>query len=334
MRIGFNVIASMVVGLLGLGGCDKADPAATPDAATKRTVVIGFVGKSQGNDVFRVAEIGAKDAAAALGPKYGVNVEIDVRTPSAEDAVKQAEAIEALTRRGVDGIAVSCSEAGTVTPAIDKAVEAGIPVMCFDSDAPASKRFAVYACDDAASAEKLMDLLARAMGEKGTIAILAGNQAAPNLQARVAGVKKGLAKYPNMKLLEPNGVFYHAETPEKAAEAVSMATTSNPQIQGWAFVGGWPLFTADALRWPPGQIKVISWDALPPQLGYLTSGHVDVLLGQDCHGWGYKSVETILEKVINSKDPPSQRVVDPLTDVTKANAAEYGKNWERWLGGK
>ena len=113
-----------------------------------------------------------------------------------------------------------------------------------------------------------MDVLAKAMGEKGTMAILAGNQSAPNLQNRVAGAKEALKKYPNMKLNEP-GVFYHVETPEKAAEAVQQAQNANPGIQGWAMIGGWPLFTADALKWPAGSIKVVAVDALPAQLGYV-----------------------------------------------------------------
>jgi ribose transport system substrate-binding protein len=177
--------------------------------------------------------------------------------------------------------------------------------------------------------------LAKAMGDKGTVAILAGNQSAPNLQARVKGVRDELAKHPNMKELNNGaGVFYHQETPEKAAEAVANAQNANPGIEGWAMVGGWPLFTTNALKWEPGKVKVVSVDALPAQLGYLKSGHVQLLLAQDCYGWGHKSVEILLDKIVNKKDPPSVKVIDPLTAVTKETADEYGKKWEKWLGAK
>jgi len=53
--------------------------------------------------------------------------------------------------------------------------------------------------------------------KRGPIAILAGNPRAPNLQNRVAGAKEALAKYPNMKLNERQGVFYHVEIPEKGS---------------------------------------------------------------------------------------------------------------------
>jgi ribose transport system substrate-binding protein len=175
-----------------------------------------------------------------------------------------------------------------------------------------------------------VDVLAKAMGEKGTIAILAGNQSAPNLQNRVAGAKEALKKYPNMKLNEP-GVFYHAETPEKAAEAVQNAQTASPGIQGWAMIGGWPLFTANALKWPAGSIKVVAVDALPAQLGYVKDGYVEALLAQDCYGWGTKSVEILLDKILKNQSPADVKVIDPLTLVTKENVDSYAENWKKWL---
>ena len=283
-------------------------------AEEKKKVLLGFVAKSLSNDVFQAAQVGAAE----------------IRTPNDEDATKQAEAIEALARMGAQGIAVSCSEANTVTPSIDKAVSRGVQVMCFDSNAPKSKRFAYYGTDDKSCGERTVDVLAKAMGEKGTVAILAGNQSAPNLQNRVAGAKEALKKYPNMKLNNP-GVFYHVETPEKAAEAVQQAQNANPGIQGWAMIGGWPLFTANALKWPAGSIKVVAVDALPAQLSYVKDGYVEALLAQDCYGWGTKSVEILLDKIIKNQSPSDVKVIDPLTMVTKENVDSYAENWKKWL---
>ena len=62
-----------------------------------------------------------------------------------------------------------------------------------------------------------MDELAKQMGKKGTIAILAGNQNAPNLRKRVEGVKSSREGYPNIKIVD---TFYHIETPQDAAAEV------------------------------------------------------------------------------------------------------------------
>ncbi len=316
-----------------LVGCKKEDPSGTSVEGGRKRVVIGMVAKSQSNDVFQAAYTGAKDAAKELGEKYNVDVTIDWRTPATEDAAKQVEAVEALTRAGADAILVACTDATTLTPAIDRAVDRGVPVMTFDSDAPASKRFAYYGSDHKMIGERIMASLVKEMGSNGTAAIIGGNQSATNLQIRVQAAKDELAKHPKMSLLAASGgVFYHEETPEKAAEAVATATNANPGIEGWALIGGWPLFTADALKWEPGKIKVVSCDALPAQLPYLRTGHVQVLFAQDCYGWGYKSVETILNKVVNNTDPQPAIMVDPLTEVTKANVDEYARNWDKWLG--
>lgn len=329
-------VLAALVSAAALVGCDNGDTTGagskkSESGGSSKTYVIGFIGKSQSNEVFRVAEVGARAAAKEFGEKMNVKVDLQVRTPSEEDAVKQAEAVAQLASQGANAIILSASEAATLQPAIDKAVAAGIPVMTFDSDVPSSKRFACYACDDVAAAKRLTELLAKSMNEEGTVAILGGNESAPNLQARVNAVKEQVGKYPKMKLLTPNATFYHQETPEKAAEAVANAMNANPGITGWAFVGGWPLFTENALRWEPGKVKVISWDALPAQLPYIKSGHVDVLLAQDCYGWGHKTVEVVLEKLVNGKDPAEPKVIDPLTAVTKENVEQWGENWKKWL---
>ena len=155
------------------------------------------------------------------------------------------------------------------------------------------------------------------------------------------------------ELNDGNGIFYHKETPGDAAQAVSAAMTANPgKIQGWAFVGGWPLFTDNALNWqPPGSIKVISCDALPKQLQYLRNGYVQELIAQDCYGWGHRTVEILVDKILNNKDPDGMDPVkhtipNPLTIVTldkpdpslpqipnakRMSVDEFSTYWDKWL---
>src|SRR3989442_1945696 len=296
--------------------------------AQKKSYTIGLVAKSQGNPVFQAARVGANDAARDLGKKHGIEIKIDWRTPNEEDAQKQAEAIEQLVLAGADGVAVSCSDANKLTDAINSAVKNGVPVATFDSDAPNSKRFVTYAIDDVKCGEQVMDELARFMGGKGVVAVLAGNQNAPNLQKRVQGVKNAAKKYPGITIRD---VYYHQETPQDAAAKVEQVIQANPDIAGWAMVGGWPLFTTNALKWQPGTIKCVSVDALPPELAYLRSGHVQVLLAQQVYQWGYRSVEHLINKIHLKQNPATVRDVSPLVPVTKANVDEFAKNWDKWL---
>jgi len=296
--------------------------------AAEKTLTIGLVAKSQGNPVFQAARVGAIDAAKELGAKYGYVINIDWRTPNEEDAQKQAEAIEQLVLAGAAGISVSCSDANKLTDAINSAVKNGVPVATFDSDAPASKRFVTYGVDDIDCGKQTMEELAKVMGGKGVIAVLAGNQNAPNLQKRVQGVKEVAKKFPGITIRD---VYYHKETPQDAAAKIEQVMQANPDITGWAFIGGWPLFTDNALKWQPGTVQCVSVDALPAQLAYIRSGHVPVLLGQQCYQWGYRTVELLFDKIVLKKDPPAVKEVSALVPVTKENVEAYSKNWDKWL---
>ena len=297
--------------------------ASVAQAAEKsRTITIGLVAKSQGNPVFQAARVGAVDAAKELGAKHKLTIKIDWRTPNEEDAQKQAEAIEQLVLTGAEGIAVACSDANKLTDAINSAVKNGVPVATFDSDAPASKRFVTYGVDDLLCGAQVMDELAKIMNGRGVVAILAGNQNAPNLQIRVRGVREAAKKYPGITIRD---AYYHKETAQDAAAKVEQVMQANPDITGWAMIGGWPLFTENALKWQPGTVKCVAVDALPAQLAYIRSGHVPVLLAQQCYEWGYKSVEHLINKIVLKKDPVA------LIPVTKDNVDAFAKNWDKWL---
>jgi ribose transport system substrate-binding protein len=106
---------------------------------------------------------------------------------------------------------------------------------------------------------------------------------------------------------------------------------ANPDITGWAMIGGWPLVTENALKWQPGTVTCVAVDALPAQLAYIRSGHVPVLLAQQCYEWGYKSVEHLINKIVLKKDPVAVKDISALIPVTKDNVDAFAKNWDKWL---
>src|SRR5437762_2144321 len=201
--------------------------------------------------------------------------------------------IEQLVLAGADGLIVSCSDAIKLTDAIDKAARQGIPVVTFSGDAPASKRFVALGIDDFKCGEQTFEQLAKLLKGKGIVAAIDGNPNAANLQQRAAGFRAAAKKHPDIKLLD---IFYHKETPADAVAKIEQVMQANPDITGWGLLGGWPLFTDNALKWQPGTVKCVCVDALPQQLGYVRSGHVPLLLAQDVYGYGRRSVEHLIQK--------------------------------------
>ena len=302
--------------------------ALTAPAQTQKSYTFGMIAKSQGNMFFQAARSGAEDAARELSAKHNLKIKIDWRTPNEEDAQKQADFIEQLILNAADGIIISCSDAKKLTDAINKAVAQGVPVATFSGDAPASKRFVSLGIDDYQCGFETFEQLAKLLGGKGIVAAIDGNPNAANLQQRAAGFRAAAKKQPGIKLLD---IFYHKETPQDAVAKIEQVMQSNPDITGWGLLGGWPLFTDNALRWPPGSIKCVCVDALPPQLPYVRSGHVQLLLSQGVYDYGHRAVEHLVNKVHFKKSP--ERVLDntPLTPVTKENVESFAKNWEKWL---
>ena len=297
-------------------------------ASAATTYTLGMVAKSQGNQFFEAAHSGARDAARELGVKYGITIKLDWRTPNEEDAQKQADLVEQLLLSGADGIILSCSDANKLTDAINKAVRQGVPVVTFSGDAPASQRMVSIGIDDFQCGERTFEELARLLHGQGVVAAIDGNPNAVNLQQRAAGFRTAAKKHPGIRLVD---VFYHKETPLDAVARIEQVMQANPDITGWGFLGGWPLFTDHALKWPVGTVQCVSVDALPPQLDYVRSGYVQVLLSQDVYGYGYQSVERLVEKLHFKKDPPSAIANTELTAVTAANVEAFAKNWEKWL---
>jgi ribose transport system substrate-binding protein len=201
--------------------------------------------------------------------------------------------------------------------------------VTFDSDAPASKRLAWFGIDNYKCGQTVMSELAKELNGKGTVAVLAGNQNAPNLQLRVKGILDEAKKYPDIGVI---GTYYHIESPQEAAARVEQVMKVHPEITGWAFAGGWPLFADNALKWPPGTIKVTCVDALPAEIAYLKAGYVQVLLAQDIYDWAARAIDTLYDYVAHGKKPDNPMTAYDLTPVTKDNADSFAKNWGKWLG--
>ena len=320
--------ALAVVAACSGGGSEKAaDTQAAAPTAKGNTFTIAMIAKSSTNPVFLAARTGAETAAKELSAKTGKDIRVNWLTPPQEDGQVQAQRILQAVNDGADAILVSCSDAGKVTGAINDAVNRGVPVMTFDSDAPESKRFAFYGVDDVKTGRLVMSELAKLLNGKGKIGILAGNQNAPNLQHRVQGVKEEAAKTPGIQIL---GTFNHVETPQDAAAEVVRVGNAYPDIQGWAMIGGWALFTPSLVNdLDPKKIKIASVDALGSELVYVDKGIAPVLLAQSVYQWGYVGVNTIVDKVINKKDVPTIIPMD-LVRVTKDNLGEWARQLKAW----
>jgi ribose transport system substrate-binding protein len=329
-------LALLALGTLGAASCRSSDstppPATTPAPAPtpssgRKAIRIAMIGKSSTNPIFLSARTGAEAAAKDLAGKIGIPVEVVWLTPPQEDGQLQAQRVAQAVKEGANAILISCSDASRVTGAINDAVEHGVEVMTFDSDAPESKRFAYYGVDDHRLGQDIMIQLSKLLGGRGKVAILAGNPNAPNLRQRVDGVRDEAERHPGIQIV---GTYYHVERPEDAAAEVIRVNAATHDLRGWAMVGGWALFTKTLFtELDARKYKVVAVDGLPPELPYVEKGLVPVLLAQQPYLWGNVGVTKIVEKLFYKKNVPSIVPMDPVR-VTQDTLGSWARQLRQW----
>ena len=314
---------AVIIALAVSAGCGQSQPA--PAASGKPMLRFAVIPKALDIPVFNYAKIGAERKAAELG-----NVQVLWNAPATADQLKQKEILESYITQRVDGIAISALNGDFLTDTINRAIDAGIPVTTWDSDAASSKRIAFYGVDDLASGRILGEQTIALLGGKGKVAIIS-SLGATNLQKRLEGAKEALAKAPGIEVVE---VYDIQEDVIRCAEIIATGSRRYPDLAAWISVGGWPVFTRNALAGvDSSKTRVISFDTIDPALDLLREGKVQVLLGQKYFGWGSESVQ-LLYDLKNGKKPASPIIDSGVDVVTRDNVEQYAQLWKRMESGK
>lgn len=303
-------------------GCDPGGGASTG----KKKYRFALVPKMLSNDVFNYGYMGAKKTAAEIAARENCEIDIVWQAPENSDPAKQASILQELADQKVSGISVSVDQENALRRGIDYAVDKGIPVMTFDSDAPSSKRKIFFGTNDLECGEKLAHFMGNLI-KKGKVIIQSGTDA-PNLANRVKGAKDCFAQhFPEVQVID---VMMCKDRQDLAIQQIGDAVNTHKDLVGLVLVGGWAVFGDKGLdAVDPSKVKVVSCDALPKAWQYLENGKCQMLLAQDLWGWGAESVR-ILKDLADGKTAPAGpdgRINGRLEEVTKDNLDAFKKLW-------
>jgi ribose transport system substrate-binding protein len=320
--------------LFVLAACQTApgQPSTKPTSSgiVRRKLTIAWIPKGLNNPVFEVGRAGAMAKAAELTAAGPVDVEVLYAGPVNSDGSEQARVVDDVVARGVDAIAISCDDPTACIDPINRAVDAGIPVITWDADSPQSKRFTFMGLDNIKAGHAGASMLVEAMGTEGKVAILTGVPGADNLEERIRGFRDGLMAYPNIHII---ATVVTNDDINLGVQAVEDTMQAHPDIKGWYFAGMWPLF-ADRGSMPLWEdaalhhgMKTIAFDALPVELELLRDGYLSGLIDQKNWFWGYETIQILYDHIINSKEFP------PFVDlgynvITKNNVDAMLAAWE------
>lgn len=311
-----NCLFASLCGLLGCGGADGAD------AATGPPLTIAWITK--GKSVTTIYDPGRKGAALAgqdLTSASGRKVTVEVMEAEDNTPAKQVPVIQAAIDKKVDAIGIAVTNADTIGPLIDQAVDAGIKVLTWDTDAPNSKRLSYYNMKQYDSGKVTAQLFNALLGGEGKIVTVSPVFSPPsqNHTERMYGLADEIAaRFPGLSLVSQQiecGLAQEKPT-ENCTKLLDDALLANPDARGYYFSRGLPLRSTSLEKNAPlfcaavraGTIKVVGLDSTPDALANMQAGLIHSLIGQKYFGWGYDVVSLSFDVLT------IERKLEPFTD--------------------
>ena len=226
--------------------------------------------------------------------ELGINATLIKEGAQNGDVSQQIQIMEDLINQKVDGIAIGPCDSEALTPYIDKAVDAGIPVLCFDTDAPDSKRVGYVGTDNYEAGRALGDELGKALDGKGSVICETGVVSQAGLIARLEGVEAVLEEsYPDVEIVQTTA---HGGDTTKGLSDIENMITSYPDFDALIQIDAAGEAGVTAFKshgWTKEDKILIVFDDLEPVINGVRDGQVYSTITQGQKNWGSAAVEEL-----------------------------------------
>jgi simple sugar transport system substrate-binding protein len=305
--------ASLAVALAACSSQGGAQNNQAGGAPAGKTYTIAMVTHEQPGDSFwDKIRAGAQAAAKQEG--------ITLKYSNNNDAGQQATLVQNAIDSKVDGIAVTLAYADQVGPAAQKAAQAGIPTVAFNSGISDYQKYGIgmyFGSDE--------DLAGQSAGQKMTAAgggkaiCVVQEQGSVALEARCAGVKK---TFPNTENLQVNG----ADLPS-VQQTIGAKLQQDPSISYVVTLGA-PIALA-ALQAKTGansKAKVVTFDLNADVAKDIQAGTIEFSIDQQPYVQGYMAVTSLWLSLTNGNDLGGGKpVLTGPSFVDKSNIAKIAE---------
>ena len=299
----FSALALVGLTAMGCGGrsTDSDD-----------TYTIAVIPKGLGHQFWNTVKAGA-DAA---GEELGANI-VWIGPSRETEVARQIGIVTDMVTRGVDAIVMAaCDETALIGP-IQRAIDAGIPVVTIDSGIASDIPVSFVATDNIAGANAAANILAELIGGEGPVALLPFVKGAATSEMRERGFLEAIANYDDIQVV---ATLYTQSDVARAVEATQDIMASNPNLKGiFAANEAACLGAMRALQnmGKAGEVMLVAFDASEDQITALQNGLVQALIVQNPFAMGFQGVEAAIE-AIEGREVPS-RIDTGVTVVTMEN---------------
>ena len=261
------------------------------------------------------------ESAEAYAKEMGYKV--ITRAPEGVGVNQQIEIMENLISMKVDGIAIVPTDPEALTPYINKAIEAGIPTICFESDVAESKRLAFLGTYNYNAGRHLGSVVGRELNGNGTMIIATGLPTQRSLNERIRGIEEELAEnFPGVEILD---IQTGQGDPNLTVNVIETMIQSYPDFDVFTSIDatGGPAAVAiwKSRGWTADDHMIITFDNMEQNIQGIRDGQVTSVVSQKQWLWGEMILKT-LNNIINGNEVPESTDTGTV-EITSENVETY-----------
>lgn len=283
---------------------------------------IAFIPPDMTSPYYTMIIEGAEPTAEAAGYK------LNVQSPSTSTSYdEQVQILENMISKGVKAICICTHDASSILNAVEKANEANIPVIVFNTleDLP-SEDVNVYAYvgyDPWEGGVMSADYIADKIGDSGDIAVLEGLEGFNNTERIEGFVDQIEKKHPDIKIVASQAADWEREKGYSVAQNIMQA---NPDVKAFfAASDEMAIGAAQAMKDDDiDGIVTIGIDGNSATMDSIDEGVTTASLDTDPYNIGVTAVEKAID-AIDGKELDDNKVIVPCFIVDKDNVKDYLK---------
>lgn len=303
----------MIMGLAA--GCGAADKEAkkSGDKESKK-IKIGMTLYSLKNEfTVRLA-----NAAEAEAEKAGVELTV---YDGNYDASTQISQVETMIADGCDGIILNPQDAEACAPCVDKAVEAGIPIVGVNTRVKHDELTSYVGSEDVKGGEMETEALLKVIGTEAKVVIIEGPMGQSAQIERREGIQNVLTQNPKVEVLAEKTANWSRseamtvmETWLQAFDEIDGVIAENDEMA---------LGAREAIKAAGKEIPAVGIDGITDALDAVEEGNLVVSIFQNADGQARKAVQVLID-AINGKKVEKNYWIE-FEEVNKENVAEFRK---------
>lgn len=212
--------------------------------------------------------------------------------PVGADADAQISEIETLMNQ-MDGLAISSVSTDALAPLINRVIEAGIPVITYNTDNPDSGRLVFAGQDLVQSGREAGKLMGEVMGGEGRVMITTLDASAQWSLDREGGAREALAQFPGIEVVR---TLNTGTDPQEIYAAIENAMLADPGITGILSLEC--CSTPAAGEWVQRNdrkdaVRIVGFDLLDQTVELVSNGVIQATIDQAPERQGFEAVNLL-----------------------------------------